>query len=119
MYARILESDFDKAALIKRLSDKRHSLMVFFEDQPGPKLSFEKVSETITLLNPPYEYEALKDWLYLGDWQGIFPASRSFQPFDTFRTEESVIEQRMKEAHVELIIDSFHDDIEWKVIEIT
>ena len=35
------------------------------------------------------------------------PAANDYQPFDTFRTDEPVIEQRMKQGKVEIIIDSF------------
>ena len=117
MRTRILERESDKKALINRLSNGKRSLMVFCEEPPEPNLTFERVSESITLIHPPYDYGTLEKWLYLGNWQAIFPPNKDYQPFDTFRTDESVIEQRMKQGKIEMIIDSFHDNIEWNVIE--
>src|SRR5260370_32767134 len=119
MRARMLEKKLDKKVLISRLSSEKRPLMIFYEDPPGPDLTCERVSDSIKLIRPPYDYGTLEKWLYLGNWQAIFPPNRDYQPFDTFRTDESVIEQRMKQGKVEIIIDSFHDDIEWKVIEET
>lgn len=59
----------------------------------------------------------MEKWLYLGNWQAVFPANREYQPFNTFRAKNSEIEKRMTEFHIKLIIDSFPDDIEWNVIE--
>ena len=112
MRASILKKESDKNALISRLSDAKRSLMFFYEEEPGEDLPYQKLGESITVIHPPHSYENLEKWLYLGNWQAIFPGNRNYQPFDTFRTDKPVIEQRMKEAKVEIIIDSFHDDIE-------
>ena len=77
------------------------------------------MSDFIILVHPPYDYETLEKWLYTGNWQAISPGNKDYQPFDTFKTEIDDIEQRMKEAKAEIVIDSFHDDIEWNVIEET
>ncbi len=91
--------------------------MFFYEETPGEDLPHEKVAESVVLLHPPYNYETLEKWLYLGNWQAIFPGNREYQPFNTFKTKDLEIERRMRDAKVTLIIDSFHDDIEWNVIE--
>jgi hypothetical protein len=117
MRANILKKESDKQELISRLSNERRILMFFDEEVPGEDLPHKKVSESITLVPAPYNYETLEKWLYLGNWQAIFPGNKSYQPFNTFKTDRVEIEKRMKEAKVKLIVDSFRDDIEWNVIK--
>ena len=93
--------------------------MFFYDEEPEKDMPHERVSESITLIHPPYDYDVLEEWLYLGNWHAIFPDNKDFQPFNTFKTKISIIEQKMKEGSIKLIIDSFHDDIEWNVIEET
>lgn len=93
--------------------------MFFYDDAPRNDIPHEKVDETKTLISPPYSYETLEKWLHLGNWQAIFPGNASFKPFNTFKTKDVDIENRMKEANVKIIVDSFHDDIEWNFIEET
>src|SRR5438034_11707256 len=119
MKARILRKESDKQALISRLSNEGCTLMFFYEEEPAEDVLHERVAESITLVHPPYDYEVLEKWLYLGNWQAIFPSNKDYQPFNTFKAKDSDIEQRMKGANVKLIVDSFHDDIEWNVIEET
>ncbi len=119
MQIRILKRDAEKQTLIRRLSDEGRTLMFFSEEEPGDEVPHERVSESITVVHPPYEYETLAKWLYLGNWQAIFPGNKDYQPFNTFKSRASDLEKRMKEAKLTLIVDSFHDDIEWNVIEET
>ena len=119
MRARILKKESDKQALISRLSNEGCPLMFFYEEEPEENIPHERVAESITLVHPPYDYETLERWLYLGNWHAIYPSNKDYKPFNTFKTKDSDIEQRMKEASVKVIIDSFHDDIEWNVIEET
>jgi hypothetical protein len=117
MKIRILKKDSEKKALISQLSNEKRTLMFFYEEVPGKDLRHERVSELITLVHPPYDYETLEKWLYLGNWQAIYPSNKDYKPFDTFRTKKPDIEQIIKEAKITLIIDSFHDDTEWNIIE--
>jgi hypothetical protein len=119
MQARIVTREAEKQALIDRLSNDNCALMIFYEEAPDDDIADESVSEFITLIHPPYDYKKLKKWLYLGNWHAIFPANQSYQPFNTFKANGLDIEQTMKESKLKLIIDSFHDDIEWNVIEET
>jgi hypothetical protein len=117
MRVKILTKDSDKQVLIKRLADQKMALMFFYEEEPGEGVLHEKVDEFITLVHPPYDYDTLEKGLYLGNWQAVFPSHRHCKPFNTFKAKDSEIEQRMSEAKVKLVIDSFHDDINWNVIE--
>lgn len=117
MQTRILKKDSEKQALIRRLSDEGRTLMFFYEEEPGEDVPHERVSASITEVHPPYDYETLEKWLYLGNWQAIFPSNKNYRPFNTFRSSAADTEQRMQQAKIKLIVDSFHDDIEWKVIE--
>ena len=119
MRARILTREAEKQALIGRLSNDNYVLMIFYEEPPGDDIRHESVSKFITLIHPPYDYKKLKKWLYLGNWHAIFPANEHYQPFNTFKANGPEIEQTMKESQLKLVIDSFHDDIEWNVIEET
>lgn len=117
MHIKLITKDSEKQELMKRLSDQQVSLMFFYEEKTGENVSHVIVEESITLMHPPFDYEMLKQWLYLGNWQAISPGNKAFQTFNTFKTKNFEIEQRMKEAKVKIIIDSFHDDREWNVIE--
>jgi hypothetical protein len=115
----ILKSDSEKRVLVRRLSDQKCSLMFFYDESPENTLPHEKVSDNITIIHPPYEYDVLEKWLYLGNWHAIFPSNAKYEPFNTFKTKDFEIEQRLEESKIKLLIDSFHDDIEWNVIEAT
>jgi hypothetical protein len=93
--------------------------MFFYNEEPEKDMPHERVSESITLIHPPYDYAVLEEWLHLGNWHAILPGNQNFRPFNTFKTKVSIIERKMTEASIKLIIDSFHDDIEWNVIEVT
>ncbi len=117
MHTTVLRTDIDKQALIRRLSGRKMSLMFFYEEEPIEGVRYEIVDEFITLVHPPYDYDTLEKWLYLGNWQAVFPANKEYRPFNTFKAKDSEIQQRMSEAKVKIIIDSFHDDTEWNVCE--
>lgn len=119
MHITVLRKDSDKQALVRRLSECKIPLLFFYEEEPGESVPHERVDESITLVYPPYNYDMLEKWLYLGNWQAVFPANRQYTPFNTFKAKDSEIKQRMNEAKVKIIIDSFHDDIEWNVCEET
>lgn len=117
MQVRILKNEADKRALIARLSGQQRSLMFYYDEIPDECLLHEKLGDSIYLIHPPYDYDSLNKWLYLGNWQAIFPGRPDFQPLNTFKANDSEIALHMKHAQIHLIIDSFHDNIEWKVIE--
>lgn len=115
----MVTNDREKAALIKRLSDERLSLMLFYEEAPPASISHDTVNDETWLIHPPYEHGQLEKWLYLGNWQAIYPGNRDYRPFNSFKSKAAEIDARMQEAGIKLLIDSFHDDIEWHVIEKT
>lgn len=119
MRARLITKGSEKAALLKRLSDERVSLMFFYEDAPPASIPHEPVGDEVWLVHPPYEHDQLEKWLYLGNWQAISPGNRAYRPFDSFKSQPAEIDARLREAGVKLLIDSFHDDVEWNVIEDT
>ena len=119
MKSKIIKKDKEKRELIDRLSNKGCTLMFFYEESPDEGFPHEKLNDHVTLVPPPYRYEALEKWLYLGNWQAICPPNQHYVPFDTFRTSAVEIQERMNELKIEIIIDSFHDDTEWNVIENT
>jgi hypothetical protein len=118
MQSKILKKETDKEALIRRLSAEQCSLMVFYEETPPAHIAHQKLNEFIFLLHPPYDYQILEQWLYIGNWQAIFPPNENYKFFNTFRTKNVEIKQRMLVDNISLIIDSFHDNIEWNVIEL-
>jgi hypothetical protein len=119
MRAKVLTKDAEKKALINVLSNRNWPLMFFYEEEPGASVLHERVGEFITVVHPPYDYETLEKWLYLGNWQAIFPANKDYEPFNTFKAKAWEIEKRMSDAKLRLIIDSFHDNIDWNVIQET
>ena len=86
MRARILKKESDKQALISRLSNEGCPLMFFYEEEPEDDIPHERVAESITLVHPPYDYETLERWLYLGNWHAIYPSNKDYKPFNTFKT---------------------------------
>jgi len=113
----VITKDSEKAALIRRLSDQGISLMVFYDDAPPASISHDTVNSYTWLVHAPYEYEQLEKWLYPGNWQAIHPGNPSYRPFNSFKTKTAELDALLREAGIKLLIDSFHDDIEWNVIE--
>lgn len=119
MKARVITKDSERAALLKRLSDEGVSLMFFYEEAPPASIPHEAVGDEVWLIHPPYGHDQLEKWLYLGNWQAISPGNRAYRPFNSFKSDAAEIAVRLREAGVKLLIDSFHDDREWHVIEDT
>jgi len=119
MQSLVTRKKSEKKALIEKLSDANYSLMFFYEEQPDAGLNSEHIGESVNVIHPPYDYDSLKKWLYCGNWQAIYPPNKAFEPFDTFRTSDVEIQNIMQKFGVQLIIDSFPDDIEWKVVDET
>lgn len=117
MRAQLLKKDVEKRALLNRLSTAGAALMFFYEEEPGEHIRHDRVSTSVALVHSPYDYETLEKWLYLGNWQAVFPRSMNYEPFNSFKATLAEVERRMRAANITLLIDSFHDDIEWNVFE--
>jgi hypothetical protein len=117
MTSRITKKEADKRDVICALSDKGRSLLFFYEETPGPKLGHERLRDGVFLVRPPYTYEALEKWLNLGNWQAIHPPVTGYNPIDSFRMHPLVVEHHLDANGVIFLIDSFHDKIEWNVVE--
>lgn len=118
--ARIIRRDAEKKALIRRISDEGLDIAVYYpepDELPHPALSSERRPDGSFLIRAPYEYEPLRDWLYCGNWQAIHPPVERFRGVDAFRVRPEVLDATFERFGIMLLIDSFHDDIEWKVVE--
>ena len=60
MRARILKKESEKKAFITQLSNEKRALMFFYEEAPQKDFLYERVSDSITLVHPPYNYETLE-----------------------------------------------------------
>jgi hypothetical protein len=119
MQSRVTRKESEKKALIEKLSGANYSLMFFYDEPPDVELSTEPIGENVNVIHPPYNYDSLERWLYCGNWQAIYPPNKAFEPFDAFRTSDVEIQNIMQKFGVKLIIDSFPDDIEWKLMDET
>jgi hypothetical protein len=111
------KSEAKKRALIERLSIENSELAVYFEEEPDGTFSYRSIQPGLIVIMPPYDFDALNRWWYYGNWQAIAPVDPGYKPFDTFRSTDAQIAHKLETHTVSIIIDSFHDDTEWKVIE--
>ncbi len=114
----ILKKEVAKRELFQRLSKGRCSLLFFYDEEPEGDFSFENIAQFKTVVNPPYSYLTLEKWLYSGNWLAIYPAIREFTFVNTFKTPLSEVHEIMTKHGVNILIDSFHDDVEWNVYEL-
>ena len=96
----------------------RLSILFFYDEEPEGCHNCQTIDKSRILVSPPFDYPGLRRWLSSGNWQAIYPANQEFEPIDTFRTQITEMIRRMKASGICLIIDSFHDDTEWNVLEI-
>lgn len=112
-----LKDEARKRELIEWLSKAGKELAVYCDEPPGGALKFTRVREGLVVVSPPYEYDTLAQWWYMGNWQAVTPPAVDFEPLITFRATNDQIQQHAARHGVSLIIDSFHDNAEWNVIE--
>ena len=117
MKSRVLKKDKLKRELINALSTQDAELIIFYDDFPELPNNITAIRDGVARITSPYDYDALEKWWYYGNWLLISPYNPEFEPFNTFRSSDEEISRVMEAHNVALIIDSFHDDIEWKVHE--
>lgn len=113
----ILKKESSKRALINRLSADGNNLLIFFDDLADVPSTVEVVKEGVAIVSPPYDYESLEKWWYYGNWQAVSPVNQEYRPFDTFKSTDQDIECALHDNRLTIIIDCFHDDVEWNVAE--
>ena len=117
MKSHIVKKDRAKRALINRLSAAKVKLKIYFEDlDEGPSF-VELTKPGIANILPPYDYDELESWWYVGNWILVAPNTATIDPVNCFRMSDRELSQLMESQQVSLLIDCFHDDIEWKVCE--
>ena len=117
MTSRVITKDKDKRALISRLSEAGAELALFYDDLPETLPRNTEVREGVAIISAPYDFDELeKLWAY-GNWNLISPVKTDYEPLNTFKLSDSEIAQAMSLHGLSLVIDSFHDNIEWKVHE--
>jgi len=116
---RLISNDIDKKGLISSSSTEDCEIMVLYDEDPYEYLSgdiaFQRIDQNKYLIQPPYSYEKLSKWLYYGNWQVVSPAISSYEFIDSFRSSPEKIQNHLNNHKVDLMIDSFHDNIEWNV----
>lgn len=119
---RVWEIDGDSVAqvalkaTILRISIESGATLLY--DEP---LDDAKLAETLVdlgsgqyRLTAATSLASLADWLYLGNWQIVLPSCPG-TTIDAARATEAVICQYLDSNGLKLLVDSFHDDIEWVV----
>jgi hypothetical protein len=59
--------------------------------------------------------KAVLDWLYMGNWQLSVGACPPDSSPDLCRSEGSDVAAYVRDTALDLVIDSFHDDVSWVV----
>ena len=117
MTTRVITKDKDKRAVISRLSEAHAQLALFYDGLPQTLPSNIAVQDGVAIISAPYDFDELEKLWDYGNWNLISPAKTDYHPLDTFRISDSEIAQAMSLHGLSIIIDSFHDNIEWKVNE--
>lgn len=114
-----ITSEIEKVDLIMSISRENREMLFLYDEDPIDYLSeqilFQKLDEKKFIIRPPYSYEDLTKWLYLGNWQAVTPAIQSYKFVDSFRSPHEYIMNHLANHKIDIMIDSFHDDIEWNV----
>jgi hypothetical protein len=115
-----LKTDPEKAECLDACSKEGLTLGIFHDENPEGLIKIpamiQKMGERKYVVAPPYSHEHLQTWLHLGNWQAVYPEDAEYDFFNTFKSSEGEIEEFLDENGIELWIDSFYDDTEWKVV---
>lgn len=118
----LIKEDIRKEVLLLRLSNEGRSLLFFYDEDPREDLKdvrYETVDAKRHIIHPPYSYKRLWKWFGSGNWQAVSPPSPAASPINTFKSADEAVFAHMTACEVTLLIDSFYDDIEWSVFEVS
>ena len=115
--SRVITHNADKRDLIRRLSEQGLDFALFFDDIPDGLNLITKLDEGVAVVSAPYDFDSLEKIWYSGNWHLVVPAKADFHPKDTFKMSETEINQLMQGSGLSIIVDSFHDNSEWKISE--
>ena len=122
MKIEILKKESDKEKAINILSETGSELLIFlpFSESinDAPKY-VSTVRDSVAKITPPFDYNELEKWWHEGNWQIISPVNTNYVPINTFRNNETELKNKLSENQISIIIDSFHDDKEWKIVKET
>ena len=117
MKIKSIKTNLEKAKILKECSDSGKHLSCYYDEEPETNIkNIRKMSDNKYLIIPPYQYDQLENWLSLGNWQIIHPDQSEYKFINTFKLSEDEIKNHIDNNQIELLIDSFHDNIEWNVI---
>lgn len=118
MTSRIITKDQDRRAVLQKLSAAGEDLALFCEDFEATTPRAKRVRAGVATLSAPFNFDELERCWYCGNWNLIAPAKTDFEPLDTFRQSDAQIAHVMQLHGLVVLVDSFHDNIEWKVHEV-
>ncbi len=119
MIIKTIKTEQEKIELIQACAGDELTLLFLYDEDPGTLLeagSVERIGENRYLVSTPYSFETLTPWLRFGNWQAVYPENADYGSFNTFKSSDKEIEDFMNAHSLVLLIDSFYDDTEWKVI---
>lgn len=119
MISRIISVDREKRELINRLSVAKADLALFYGDFEDLPSGLTRVTQDVAIIHPPFVFDELEAFWSYGNWNLVGPARLDWRFMDTFRLGDEEIGKAMRNHKVELVVDSFHDNIEWRVCEVT
>ena len=118
IYSVVHEKDMQE--LIQGLSEGNNKLIIKYDEFEDAPKCVKKITKDSGELLPPYNYEQLEKWLYPGNWQ-IFLSNKEeiSEVIYTFKSNKEEIIEYMTKNQILLLIDSFHDNVEWNVCDNT
>jgi len=119
MKIKIIKTRQEKIECLEACSQEGLALLFSYDQDPKGLFenadSVQRIEANKYLVSPPYSFEKLNPWLHFGNWQAIYPENTEYGSFNAFKSSETEIEEFMKAHSIDVIIDSFYDDTEWKV----
>ncbi len=118
MRVRIISKDQDKRELIQDLSSQGSEVALYMDDLCNVPSRSKLVREGLVIIKSPLDFEELEKAWYYGNWSLTCPAVTDYSPLNTFVQPDEVVADKMRGLGLSVIIDSFHDNTDWKVYQI-
>jgi hypothetical protein len=119
MKIKIIKTEQEKNECLDACSQEGLALLFSYDEDPKDMLenpdSVQRIEANKYLVSPPYSFEKLNPWLRYGNWQAVYPENTNYGSINIFKSSQEEIEEFMNAHSIDVIIDSFYDDTEWKV----
>ena len=94
---------------------RHHRVFVRYEEEPGEIDGVVQVGPQLWRLPVGASAESVLDWLYMGNWQLSVSTMPPADIPDLCRAPDEEVAAYVRKSGVDLVIDSFHDDVSWVI----